>query len=76
MAFEATKKEWCELYEAARTYHLTILTYDGAEIVNENSHDPYVEKEAFVGVLLPNYNKLDYGDRFCSGLLFSSGPRL
>ena len=36
------------LYEAARTYHLTILTYDGAEIVTENSHDPYVEKEAFL----------------------------
>ena len=28
--------------------HLTILTYDGAEIVTENSHDPYVEKEAFL----------------------------
>ena len=36
------------LYEAARTYHLTILTYDGAEIVTENSHDPYVEKEEFL----------------------------
>ena len=30
------------------TYHLTILTYDGAEIVTENSHDPYVKKEAFL----------------------------
>lgn len=36
------------LYESARTHHLSILTYDGAEIVTENSKDPYVEKEAFL----------------------------
>ena len=35
------------LYECARTNHLSILTYDGAEIVTENSLDPYVQKEAF-----------------------------
>ena len=33
------------LYECARTNHLSILTYDGAEIVTENSLDPY---EAFL----------------------------
>ena len=32
------------LYEC----HLSILTYDGAEIVTENSQDPYVQKEAFL----------------------------
>ena len=36
------------LYECARTNHLSILTYDGAEIVTENSLDPYVQKEAFL----------------------------
>lgn len=36
------------LYESARNHHLSILTYDGAEIVTENSKDPYVEKEAFL----------------------------
>ena len=36
------------LYECARTNHLSILTYDGAEIVTENSQDPYVQKEAFL----------------------------
>lgn len=36
------------LYESARTHHLSILTYDGAEIVTENSKDAYVEKEAFL----------------------------
>lgn len=36
------------LYESARSHHLSILTYDGAEIVTENSKDPYVEKEAFL----------------------------
>ena len=36
------------LYECARTHHLSILTYDGAEIVTENSQDPYVLKEAFL----------------------------
>ena len=28
--------------------NLSILTYDGAEIVTENSQDPYVQKEAFL----------------------------
>lgn len=36
------------LYECARTHRLSILTYDGAEIVTENSQDPYVQKEAFL----------------------------
>lgn len=36
------------LYECARANHLSILTYDGAEIVTENSQDPYVQKEAFL----------------------------
>ena len=36
------------LYECARTNHLSILTYDGEEIVTENSQDPYVQKEAFL----------------------------
>lgn len=36
------------LYECARTNHLSILTYDGAEIVTENSQDPYVQKEALL----------------------------
>lgn len=36
------------LYESARNHHLSILTYDGAEIVTENSKDPYVVKEAFL----------------------------
>ena len=36
------------LYECARTNHLSILTYDGAEIVTENSLEPYVQKEAFL----------------------------
>lgn len=30
------------LYECARSHQLSILTYDGAEIVTENSQDPYV----------------------------------
>ena len=29
------------LYECARSHQLSILTYDGAEIVTENSQDPY-----------------------------------
>ena len=36
------------LYECARSHQLNILTYDGAEIVTENSQDPYVQKEAFL----------------------------
>ncbi|GFH86241.1 Cof-type HAD-IIB family hydrolase [Bacteroides acidifaciens] len=36
------------LYESARAHHLSILTYDGAQIVTENSQDPYVQKEAFL----------------------------
>lgn len=36
------------LYEGARSYGLSILTYDGAEIITENSKDPYVQKEAFL----------------------------
>ena len=36
------------LYESARTHHLSILTYDGAEIVTEKRDDPYVQKEAFL----------------------------
>lgn len=36
------------LYESARSYRLTILTYDGNEIVTENSRDTYVRKEAFL----------------------------
>lgn len=36
------------LYECARSHQLSILTYDGAEIVTENSLDPYVQKEAFL----------------------------
>lgn len=36
------------LYEGARAHQLSILTYDGAEIITENSKDPYVEKEAFL----------------------------
>ena len=36
------------LYECARARHLSILTYDGAEIITENSQDPYVQKEAFL----------------------------
>ena len=36
------------LYECARTHQLSILTYDGAEIITENSQDPYVLKEAFL----------------------------
>ena len=36
------------LYECARSHQLSILTYDGAEIVTENSQDPYVQKEAFL----------------------------
>ncbi len=34
------------LYECARTHRLSILTYDGAEIITENPQDPYVQKEA------------------------------
>ena len=34
--------------ECARSHQLSILTYDGAEIVTENSQDPYVQKEAFL----------------------------
>ena len=36
------------LYETARTHKLTILTYDGPNIITENSQDPYVQKEAFL----------------------------
>lgn len=36
------------LYESARTHHLSILTYDEAEIVTEHPQDPYVQKEAFL----------------------------
>ena len=36
------------LYECARTHQLSILTYDGADIITENSQDPYVQKEAFL----------------------------
>lgn len=36
------------LYECAKTHQLSILTYDGAEIITENSKDPYVLKEAFL----------------------------
>ena len=32
------------LYECARTHQLSILTYDGAEIITENSQDPYVSE--------------------------------
>ena len=39
------------LYECARSHQLSILTYDGAEIVTENSQDPYVQKEAFLNNL-------------------------
>ena len=28
------------LYECARTHQLSILTYDGADIITENSQDP------------------------------------
>ena len=36
------------LYECARTHQLSILTYDGADIITENSQDTYVQKEAFL----------------------------
>ena len=36
------------LYESARAHHLSILTYDEAEIVTEHPQDPYVQKEAFL----------------------------
>lgn len=36
------------LYECAKAHQLSILTYDGAEIITENSKDPYVLKEAFL----------------------------
>lgn len=36
------------LYECARDNKLSILTYDGAEIITEHSQDPYVQKEAFL----------------------------
>ena len=36
------------LYECARIHQLSILTYDGADIITENSQDPYVQKEAFL----------------------------
>ena len=36
------------LYERARTHGMTILTYNGPEIVTENSRDPYVQKAAFL----------------------------
>ena len=35
------------LYECARSHQLSILTYDGAEIVTENSQDPYVQTSRF-----------------------------
>lgn len=34
------------LYECAHTHQLSILSYDGTEIVTENPEDPYVIKEA------------------------------
>lgn len=36
------------LYETAREHGLTILTYDGADIITEDSQNPYVRKEAFL----------------------------
>lgn len=36
------------LHECARIHGLSILTYDGADIVTENAKDPYVLKEAFL----------------------------
>lgn len=36
------------LYDCARNNNLSILTYDGPEIVTEHPEDPYVEKEAFL----------------------------
>ena len=54
------------LYECARTHQLSILTYDGAEIITENSQDPYVLKEAFLNkmadITLPVAKCLIVGD--------------
>lgn len=36
------------LYESARDRQLSILTYDGAEIITEHPQDVYVQKEAFL----------------------------
>ena len=36
------------MYENVLPNHLSLQTYDGAEIVTENSQDPYVQKEAFL----------------------------
>ena len=44
------------LYECARTNHLSILTYDGAEIVTENSQDPTYKKK-------PSSIKWRYGNK-------------
>ena len=45
------------LYECARTHQLSILTYDGADIITENSQDPYVQKEAFLNKMAVRGNK-------------------
>ena len=46
------------LYECARTHQLSILTYDGADIITENSQDPYVQKEAFLNKMAVRETKL------------------
>lgn len=60
-------------------FHLMSTMY--ADLVNNygqsSSIDEFAQKGQFVGAMnsksiweVWNYNKLDYGDRFCSGLLF------
>lgn len=48
------------LYECARTHQLSILTYDGAEIITENSQDPYVLKEAFLNKMAVRETKFSF----------------
>lgn len=40
------------LYKCARRHNLSILSYDGAEIITENAQDPYVMKEAFLNRMM------------------------
>lgn len=45
------------LYESARNHQLSILSYDGTEIITENPEDPYVIKEASLNKM--NIRKAD-----------------
>lgn len=66
-------------YQDGNGFHLMSTMY--TDLVNHygksSSIDEFAQKAQFVGAInsksiweVWNYNKLDYGDRFCSGLLF------